>query len=209
MTPEQAASVLHLERPWTPSAIKKAYKLRSRDTHPDLNPGSDGSAFKQVGEARAVLDSYVASLGGSSSFSSDSVSDTEEDWSDEDEEDLPLNVWFEVLSFCVQGHSPIDVPCRAQLVELELKTTNLFGEAIRHHYLIAVYPKWPIRIPGHTVEVALREPGGPVSVFIRRITQRSYEMDGRVNAFWFDPLDDPIVYETNVHTHGSWWNFEE
>jgi hypothetical protein len=156
VTPERAAQILSLERPWTPLAIKKAYRRRSRETHPDRG-GSD-EAFKEVAEARQTLEDYL------------------------------------------EHGRPVD-----QLVELEQKTLNKYGEAIRLHYLIAVYPDRPVELRGQMVEVVLREgEGHPPSAFVRRISQRSLERDGRVNAFWFDPLDEPVVHEENVHSHGRY-----
>jgi hypothetical protein len=213
VTPERAAQILSLERPWTPLAIKKAYRRRSRETHPDRG-GSD-EAFKEVAEARQTLEDYLehgrpVDLG---PMPSDGPSNATWDaweatagWEDEDEdEDIPLSAWFEVLSVRLVGGPWIDMGFRAQLVELEQKTLNKYGEAIRLHYLIAVYPDRPVELRGQMVEVVLREgEGHPPSAFVRRISQRSLERDGRVNAFWFDPLDEPVVHEENVHSHGRY-----
>jgi curved DNA-binding protein CbpA len=47
--------VLGVEPTATQSAIKSAYRRAALRTHPDRNPGCDGSEFKKVGEAFQVL----------------------------------------------------------------------------------------------------------------------------------------------------------
>ncbi len=60
MTAEYAANILELKRPWTAEKIKRAYKKRSRDTHPDRG-GSD-QAFNEVATAREVLETHLEQL---------------------------------------------------------------------------------------------------------------------------------------------------
>ena len=206
MIPQQAADILGIERPWTPSAIKTAYRRRSRDTHPDRG-GSD-EAFIEVARARETLQVYL-----DRGLSPDEELVDEDEpwdawsatagWEDEDEEgDLGIGTWFDVLRVQVDGKL-IDGDFRAQLVELQEKGLNKYGEVIRSRYLIAIYPKSPVWMPGQIAEVVLREEGvREPSVFIRQIRQRCHERDGRINAFWFDPLEEPVIREENLSSHG-------
>lgn len=205
MTPQQAADVLELPRPWTPNAIKKAYRRRAKDTHPDRKNGSE-EAFIQIQQARAVLEAYLEDL-----HDPDPEPRTWDDWVPpdddwEDDEDIAIGTWFEVLRVRVGDADPIQAGFRAQLVELETKTSNIYGEAVQHRYLIAVYADRPVQVPGQFVEVTLLEDGHRTpSVFVRKITQRSHDKSGGVTAFWFDPLDEPVIYEENVYSHGRYW----
>lgn len=208
MTPKQAADILQIERPWTISVIKRAYRSRSKETHPDR--GGTEEAFKRVARAREVLEAYLdQGLAVDDEHESSEAWDAwaaTSQWADEEEEDdLGIGAWFEVLSVRVDGRS-IEGSFRAQLVELREKGLNKYGEVIRTRYLIAIYPASPVWMPGQIAEVVLKEDGfDQPNVFVRQIRQRSHERDGRINAFWFDPLDEPVVKEENLYTHGFYW----
>lgn len=208
MTPERAGQILQLGRPWTATAIKKAYKKQAKTAHPD-KPGGSEAAFNEVARARAVLDDYLERLAKTGSGDASESRDWDawappEEWETEEEpaDEKPLSAWFEVLSVRVEGHPRIAVAFRnAQLVELEKKTLNKFGEAIERHFLIGITPVSPIELPGQLVEVVLREKGDTTSapsVFVRKIVQRSHDKKNRVTAFWIDPLAEPVVSEVNT-----------
>jgi len=207
MTPEKAGQILKLSRPWTDRAIKRAYRERAKAVHPD-KPGGSEEAFNEVARARAVLDDYLDRLAKTGSGEATEERDWDAwappgEWESEEEvDDAPLSAWFEVLSVRVEGHPRIEVAFRdAQLVELEKKILNKFGEAIERHFLIGITPVAPIELPGQLVEVVLREKGNtraPPSVFVRKIVQRSHNKKGGVTAFWIDPLEEPVISEVNT-----------
>ena len=45
----------------TPKAVRGAFRQRARETHPDHNPGLDGSAFRDVRAAYDALDPATTS----------------------------------------------------------------------------------------------------------------------------------------------------
>jgi DnaJ-class molecular chaperone len=64
MSPEQINEILGEENEWTilglkpgasPEQIKAAYRQKAKETHPDYNPGLDGSAFRKVRAAYEKL----------------------------------------------------------------------------------------------------------------------------------------------------------
>lgn len=200
MTIEQAVSVLRLSSPWTLEDAKKAFKRRARDTHPDLQKPEDrddGVSFKEVRIAFETLEAHCAS-------EDTSWSDLHPSSSSEDVPDLKVGSWFEVVGVrcadrVLQSHF------RAQLVQLQHKMVNRYGEAIQTRWLMAVYAHPGVELLSEIVEVVVREKGiAQPAVFVREVVQCSYGIDGKVSAFWFDPLDEPVISEENVHSHGRY-----
>ena len=202
MTPTRAAVVLGLGLPWTLESIKKAFKRRARETHPDL--GGNADAFKEVDAARQVLEEHLIALGGPT-VDSGHVGASEGYHSDiDDEPDLAAGTWFDVVGIRCAG-KVVEGQFRAQLVQLESKVLNKYGEAIQKRWLFAVYAPFGIVLDSELVEVVLLERGNPEpQVFVRKIVQRSYGMKNKVSAFWFDPLDEPAIEEENIRSNGKW-----
>jgi hypothetical protein len=194
MTPEQAARVLNLNGEWTSESVKKAYKVRSRQTHPDL--GGNAEEFKLAGRAREVLDAW---LDGKSVFSHDADDEQEE----EPEDDLAAGAWFDVLAVYAGG-SPVHGRFRAQLVRVGAQRLHRDGKSLDFRWMFAVYAMEPVRINEDTVEVVIDEKGRQPSVFVRQICQRSYGKGGLITTFWFDPLAEPIIEEEVVYRHPGW-----
>jgi len=59
--PPDYYTILGIEKNFTEVSLKKAYKLKALNTHPD-KPGGSEEAFKKVGEAYAVLSDYTRRL---------------------------------------------------------------------------------------------------------------------------------------------------
>lgn len=205
MTPEQAAAVLRLSRPWTLESVKKAFKKRARATHPDLKGNDDdGAAFKEARQAFERLEAYLKGddddYPGFYAREPSAAPEAEE----EPESDLQVGSWFDVIGVRC-ANKVLDARFRAQLVQLQHKTVNLYGEAVQTRWLMAVYAQPGVELGSELVEVVLREKGATEpSVFVRKVVQRSYDMKNRVSAFWFDPLEEPVISEENIHDHGRY-----
>ncbi len=205
MTPEHAAAVLQLSRPWTLESVKKAFKRRARQTHPDLKGnGDDGAAFKEVDSARQRLEDHLNGEDDYPGFQNGYGAPEAPESEEEPETDLQVGSWFDVVGVRCGG-KVLDARFRAQLVQLQHKTVNIYGEAVQTRWLMAVYAQPGVELGSQLVEVVLREKGSTEpSVFVREIVQRSYDMKNRVSAFWFDPLEEPVISEENVHRHGHY-----
>lgn len=190
---EQAASVLGIRWPCTADQLKKAYWLKSKETHPDR--GGSAGAFKMVSEAKNRLEKEIndSSSTGTSTHSSRSYDpydprwhrgfyDAEEEEVEEEveEEEVLVGEWYTVLSVSVDGvRIDQNTHCRAQLA------------IIGGNYFIAVYFRVPQPINSDHISVVLSQDGDPTpSLFVRKIAQRSYYVNGLVSALWFSPIRD-------------------
>ena len=95
---------------------------------------------------------------------------------------------------------------------------GIHGGMLRKRWMIAVYLSVPHKLEGDQVEAVLLVDGDEdPSVFIKTIQQRSYDTKGRVTAFWFDPLEAPMLWDEMHKPHGGprafegyyWWDVWE
>jgi len=202
MTPQQAAAVLRLSKPWTLESVKKAFKKRARETHPDLKGNDDdGAAFK---EAKLALERLEKHLKGEDDDYPGFYANEPSAAPQEEEEagsDLEVGSWFDVVGVRC-ANQVLDARFRAQLVQLKHKTLNRYGEAVQTRWLMAVYAQPGVKLDSELVEVVLQEKGAThPSIFVRKVVQRSYDVKNRVSAFWFDPLEEPVISEENIRDH--------
>lgn len=200
MTVVEAVRILGVSHPWTLRDVKTAFRRRARETHPDL--GGTDSAFKEVAKAFHCLEEHLqdgleydvydaeVSPSGSSGGSS--------------EPDMNLGAWFDVVGIrCANRVVASDgIRLRAQIVQIQHRTLSKHGEVLQSRWFIAVYAHPGIELLSDVVEVVLLERGvrnpDPM-IFVRTVVQRSYDLQGRISAFWFDPLDEPVISEEDVY----------
>lgn len=210
MRAETAEAILGVKRPLTAEVLKKAFKRKARETHPDL--GGDPEAFKRVEEARATLEPWTRGAGVETQDSKRHKKASRRSG----QENLAVGTWFHVVG--IRCHGEVLGNARAQLVEMCEEIVGIHGGMIRKRWMIAVYLETPRKLQSDQVEAVLvvEEEEDP-TVFIRTIQQRSYDIKGRVTAFWFDPLEAPMLWDEMHKPHGGprafegyyWWDVWE
>ena len=154
--------------------LKRAYRQAAQRSHPDK--GGSEEAFVAVAKAYEVLSLQSSKRGtGKARRSYRRKKPGPED-------ELGIGSWFHILALTIDGTEvPNDVWGKAQLV------------TVGREILIAIYLDKPWTEGCGSVSVLLSDDGSPpelTSIEGRNISQRSFDKDGALVAFWFAPLEE-------------------
>jgi len=204
MTLEEAARVLGVSKPWVPESVKKAFKRKSRATHPDRNPDLDGNEFKAVSSAKEAFDKHfkkkVRPIRKSRRSSRPDVQDPPVD-----ADPIKVGDYIRVIGVRCSGVS-FAGPFRAQLVELKESDVDRFGQKVMSSLMIQITCRVPMEMSSNVVEIVVDEGSSP-DVLVRDVAQRSYDKKNRVTSFWVHALSRPVIDEVYVHGRRSSWGF--
>lgn len=187
MTPEQAAAVLELERPWTLNSLKSAYRSKTRETHPDR--GGSEAAFVEVYEAREVIASWLQD-----NIEPPPVVESE-----------PLNIGDTLPIVGLRCNGIVHMEgMHARLIELSEKGSDPFGETLTKQLMIEITFARPVQLGATVVEIVLLdEPDAAPDVIVRDIQQRSVDDNENVRAIWVNAARVPVV--TKAYTRSFFW----
>lgn len=190
MTRQEAESVLHITAPYSLRELKKAYRSRAYDTHPDS--GGDGLEFSRVRDAFLLLESFVGAV------SPGAVREPEPEHRPLEVGDLIPVAWLRCGGETIRGSF------QGQLVYLESQAFDKFGDKTVRRLAISISCRPAVEFKGSLVEIVIPDAGSD-EVLVREILQRSYNREGKVSSIWVDALRSPIVTEQHSHAHGRYW----
>lgn len=177
---KEAERILRISAPYTKEDIAKAFRLRSKDTHPD-RPGGSERAFKQIGEAKELL--------------LEALRDRQVNVSDDDDE--PLDGEADLYGF----DEPDPVGRKLSVLHMEIDGrvhpgSTLFRSWVtmcgkrRDRMAFAFQPPSPIRVVERAEFVVVFD-GDGVSDALHLsgpVIERSYGDDNLVILFCIDPF---------------------
>jgi len=178
LTPALACGLLDLPLSPTHDEVKKAFRTRAKETHPDK--GGDEEIFKLINSAYALLMEIPSGQANKDL----KPEETERPREPEAEQDLDYGDWLDIRSLALDSRV-VPGGGRAQVT------------TVNDEVLIAVYLNKPWSGGSGRVHVMLSESGhDEVAIYDRQVVARSVDEKQHLTTLWFSP------YERRMHRDG-------